>query len=366
LEVKLGIVKTIATISFFVTLLFSFFLLTKKTRSSLPNFFFGLFLLFIAFDISAFFWGSFYEKRVVLNSFKMATSLLQMPIFYLYVLSICYSDFRAQKKHLWHGVLFMIFMILLIVYSYSTKILLIFGACAEMQWLLYIILIFMSLNKHSQVYKENYSKPLPKVQNWLKQLTIIMVIAHSFVLARWVQLFFDIKSNMIYSDLIISINSLIITAWVLLSALYQPQLFLGIKSNQEPLKSKKKENILSDKTRTYYRQISNRLKLHMDLEKPYLDFELTLEKLAKSINVPEKELSLVINCYLNQHFFDFINQYRIAEAKSILSNPKREKETILEILYTVGFNSKSSFYTAFKKITGKTPKAYRKEKLGLE
>jgi AraC-like DNA-binding protein len=98
-------------------------------------------------------------------------------------------------------------------------------------------------------------------------------------------------------------------------------------------------------------------------ERPYLDFELTLQKLALKTDIPEKELSLLINHYLGKHFFDFINEYRINEAKVILANPDKKEVTILEILYQVGFNSKSSFYTAFKKFTNKTPTQYRKEAL---
>ena len=61
------------------------------------------------------------------------------------------------------------------------------------------------------------------------------------------------------------------------------------------------------------------------------------------------------------NFFDFINQFRIDEARSILKNPEKKQFTVLEILYEVGFNSKSSFNTAFKKHTGLTPTQYRKK-----
>jgi AraC-like DNA-binding protein len=63
---------------------------------------------------------------------------------------------------------------------------------------------------------------------------------------------------------------------------------------------------------------------------------------------------------LNKHFFDFINEYRINDAKKLLKDPTKKEITVLEILYQVGFNSKSSFYTAFKKATNQTPTAYRK------
>lgn len=63
---------------------------------------------------------------------------------------------------------------------------------------------------------------------------------------------------------------------------------------------------------------------------------------------------------MDKHFFDFINEYRIEKAKKILKDPTQKELTILEILYQVGFNSKSSFSTSFKKYTGKTPTEFRK------
>lgn len=73
-----------------------------------------------------------------------------------------------------------------------------------------------------------------------------------------------------------------------------------------------------------------------------------------------RDLSVLINQDLNQHFFDFVNEYCIKNAQDILKDVSKNKLTILEILYEVGFNSKSSFKTAFKKHIGKTPTQYRK------
>lgn len=68
-----------------------------------------------------------------------------------------------------------------------------------------------------------------------------------------------------------------------------------------------------------------------------------------------------IIAHLNKHFFDFVNEYRIEKAKELLTHPERKEYTVLEILYEVGFNSKSSFNTAFKKRTGLTPTEYRRK-----
>ncbi len=103
------------------------------------------------------------------------------------------------------------------------------------------------------------------------------------------------------------------------------------------------------------------LKKHMLNEDPYLNASLTIDDLSKQMNIPTKDLSILINYNLNQHFFDFINGYRIRKAMEILKDPDKISLTILEILYEVGFNSKSSFNTAFKKYTNNTPTEYRKK-----
>ena len=97
----------------------------------------------------------------------------------------------------------------------------------------------------------------------------------------------------------------------------------------------------------------------MQKEKPHLNQTLTLNNLAASLNVQPKILSQIINQNLNKNFYDFINDYRVNEAKTILSDNSKAEMTVLEILYECGFNSKSVFNTAFKRYTGLTPSEFR-------
>ena len=101
------------------------------------------------------------------------------------------------------------------------------------------------------------------------------------------------------------------------------------------------------------------LKQYMADQKPYLDPSLTIQELANQINIPVRDLSVLINHHMDQHFFDFVNEYRIQKAMNILKDHSKDDLTILEILYEVGFNSKSSFNTSFKKYTRLTPTEYR-------
>ncbi|SOC28061.1 AraC family transcriptional regulator [Thalassospira xiamenensis] len=88
---------------------------------------------------------------------------------------------------------------------------------------------------------------------------------------------------------------------------------------------------------------------------------LTMPKLANAVGVTPNQLSYVLNQHLGKSFFDFVNEVRTNEASRLLiEEPDR---TILDIAISVGFNSKSTFNLAFKKINGKTPSAYRDEKI---
>lgn len=109
-------------------------------------------------------------------------------------------------------------------------------------------------------------------------------------------------------------------------------------------------------------QVLPRLLQLMEKEKVYLKADLNLKSLAQRLNVHYNYLSQIINEHLNQGFNDFINSYRIEEAKKKLLDPAEDNKTILDIAYDTGFYSKSVFNTAFKKFTGMTPSEFKKEK----
>jgi len=136
--------------------------------------------------------------------------------------------------------------------------------------------------------------------------------------------------------------------------LLKPTLFHG--DGKEPAGPKYEKSALSEPRKL---QMLEDLQGYMQTRKPHLNPELTLAQLAEAINIQPKYLSQVINEKLGKNFFDFVNCYRIEEAKAKLVNPPDEKITVLEVLYDVGFNSKSSFNTAFKKATGMTPSQFR-------
>ncbi len=130
----------------------------------------------------------------------------------------------------------------------------------------------------------------------------------------------------------------------------QPNSFLDIpliKYRKSSLSDENKELILS--------------KIRMELEtKKYFAYNLaSLSGLAKFINESPHHVSQVINEKLNMNFFELLAKYRVEEAKKIIIADKDKKLTIEEIAEQVGYNSKSAFNNAFKKLTSQTPSDFR-------
>jgi AraC-like DNA-binding protein len=102
------------------------------------------------------------------------------------------------------------------------------------------------------------------------------------------------------------------------------------------------------------------LRALMEEEKVFLDPDLTLKKLAQKLNIHYNHLSRIINERYGESFNTYINRHRIEEAKKRLSDPAFADKNILDIMLETGFYSKSTFNTAFKKFTGKSPSDFRK------
>lgn len=106
-----------------------------------------------------------------------------------------------------------------------------------------------------------------------------------------------------------------------------------------------------------YRKKLNRI---MQNRRLYVQPDITLPQLARTIGCSVNHLSQVINSGLGMSFFDYINRYRIDLARQYLTEPDGRYETVLNIAFAVGFNSNSAFYTAFRKHVGQTPAQYRR------
>ncbi|SIQ52784.1 helix-turn-helix domain-containing protein [Chryseobacterium sp. RU33C] len=375
---KSNLLIIIASVSIFISVLLAVFLLTVKTRHRVSNVLFAVFLILNAIDICDPLFYGMEGGPSNLGMFKNMFVFLQIPVFYLYVLSVCYSDFKLKPQHLLHVLPFIITNLTLVPRFYgvdtASKIFFIENRqnmielkfnhiLLHVQMIIYFVAVFRVLRKSKTLYLENYAGKSISSYNWLFQFTVILCIVYSIALLKnilkfseYVHISEEIKAGLL-------LLSLFIICWYLFKALNHPELFRNVDSKLKlvsELVSEEKGNEESAVSDIEYNEKLLRLKNYMTEKKSFLNSSLTIQDVSGEIEIPVRELSLLINHQLGQHFYDFVNTYRIENAMNMLKDETKSKVTILEILYEVGFNSKSSFNTAFKKHTGTTPTLYRK------
>ena len=108
-------------------------------------------------------------------------------------------------------------------------------------------------------------------------------------------------------------------------------------------------------------ECTRKLKHLMEDEKVYSDADISLQSLAEQLSISPHQLSQLLNEKLDRNFPDFVNSYRIEEAKRILKSPKGAQQKIDSVAFEVGFNTSVAFYRAFKKHTNITPTQYKKK-----
>jgi AraC-like DNA-binding protein len=375
---KLDLLQGIGGISVFVSLLLAFFLLTVKTENKLANRLFAWFFIFSAIDLSGFFIDAANRIQLNLEIFRSTACLLGMPLFYLFVLAVCYSDFRLKWKHLLHVLPFIVINLVFIPRIYMSldvdkdiftatlnqmPEIYFIQIVIEFQYAFYIVSVFLILRKYREIYLENYANPSTETYKWLFQITCVFLIAHSIVALKNLLRYSGFREIFLWANVLVGTIALFITCWFIMKALNHPELFRGVNSKLKLTKDilpevEEKSEPTNVQDHLTVNQIA-RLKQYMAEKEPFLDPSLTIQELANQIDIPVRDLSVLINHKMNQHFFDFVNEYRIQKAMIILKDQSKSELTVLEILYEVGFNSKSSFNTSFKKYTNLTPTTYR-------
>jgi AraC-like DNA-binding protein len=218
------------------------------------------------------------------------------------------------------------------------------------------------LLRYKKILKENYSDPEMGNYRWMMQFVILIALFTFIGFVRNVFRFTSSETLFNLASMGVVICVLVFISWLLIKSLNQPGFFTGIFSHLQPVNRllDKEENSTSE----FDEQAIKKLRTHMESREPYLDASLSMNDLSNQLGMKVRDLSILINHKLDQHFFDFVNQYRISKAMELLRDPQNTKMTVLEILYEVGFNSKSSFNTIFKKQTGQTPTQYRRTNAG--
>ncbi|HEX9655012.1 MAG TPA: helix-turn-helix transcriptional regulator [bacterium] len=295
------------------------------------------------------------------------------PLLFFYARFLTSENFKIGKRALLQLLPFALYLGWLMPYyrlSTEIKLRILERALAfqnyELPWLYFVIfmlqvshmlfytwLTLRLIKKHAQTVKGAVLSIEKISLRWLRNLTCGFGVFVTLTLLYVVCLQFGFPYSRALDALVLiaMAGQIYVIGYV---TLRQPEIFSG----HVPLRNAPKYEKSALAPAHAEAHLSNLIQA-MEAEKLFVNNDLKLHDLARRLDMSPHHLSQIINEKLGQNFFDFLNHYRVEEAKRWLIDPERQHYTILSISQEVGFNSKASFNNAFKKHTGMTPSQFR-------
>lgn len=224
------------------------------------------------------------------------------------------------------------------------------------QMLIYWVLSWRKLHQHQKNIRLINSNTASVDLSWLKYL----LLGIALMLFIWYAIvFFDIQFVKTYSSFGYLAGTLLIFYFLLAQKEIYP--FDEPELREIELIIHEQKELDTPRKRLPDRQLNelkSQLEHLMRHEKLYLNNELSLPQLAQEMSVTTHELSYLLNEGFGVNFFQYVNTYRVEEAKQLMLSEKHRHLNILGIAYSSGFNSKTTFNTAFKKETRLAPSQF--------
>jgi len=303
--------------------------------------------------------------------FEDGSRFIVAPLIFLYFKSLFLNHTSFIKKNSIHFIAFLLYFLvytiprfvniltdpdifrhLYQIYKYVN-----IALVKDLFFIGYCMLTLQLFYRIKKTMKHNYSDIKEKDFSWLQifllSMTVVILIDLILTLS---EIFFNYSS---FRDGFITLIFLIIAMIILgYNGLKQSTIFL-------PYFLLKKQETNSNYDVSKFTESSDELKVKikgvLEDNKMYLNPDLNLRILAEKANLSERQLSAFLNNEMRVSFYDLINFYRVTEAKRRLLSRDYDKFTMEGIGYSCGFKSRSSFFKIFKKETGVSPSAYKKQ-----
>ena len=289
------------------------------------------------------------------------------PLFYVYVLFFL----NIQKVDKTKKLLFLPFLILLLgtlfcriefllgikqspisnLYLFIIRLTEIFSS------IFCLTLLALAFKKIMDYEKDNKQFNLKTIRlnlNWLKITIVIMfLLTLEWMRLTYINIFVEDHIPTFYS---LWIGMTVVIYWLGHIGIYK----YGILEERQKIRQNILLNNEESKSVNNNKHITELNRL-LKQEKMYLDYSLSLESLSEKMGLSSGHLSRVIKSELSTSFTEYVNSLRVKEAKQYLINPDYSNYTITAIGLEAGFNSKSTFYEVFKKLTGMTPLRFKQQ-----
>ena len=332
----------LSALGVFNSVVLSFYFLFFKQNKAKSDLFLGLLLLSLSLRIGK---SVFYNFNPQLSKTYLQIGLsacfLIGPLLYFYVRSILQNLNHSFAKY---TIILIVTAIIVFgfLFPYKENSVLWRGVVyyvINIQWLIFIVL---SIYESRQIFKKLL---INRCQVSYYETWILSIICGVF--AIWLSYFLARYTSYISGALTFSFS------------FYISFLLIYYAKNKALISTINKEKYVNKIDEKLVEEIQKKINILFESRKIYTNPELTLSILAKELNIRPQLLSQFINDNLNKSFTQFINEYRIDEAKRLLKDSTQLK--IEAVGFESGFNSSSTFYSSFKKITGTTPSNYQKE-----
>lgn len=311
-----------------------------------------------------------------LNDFIGLSNFVVAPIFYLSIVYYVKPKRQWKKRDNLHFLFPMLILILLILSHWvdpepaskpqpemvtiSTFIFIIWFCFYIVFYCLKSVVIINKYQKSLVLYTSNTDVFDLK---WLQQVSFCVL----FIATLWMlDIAFQLSEHSTLYSTISSVSTFMSICFMGYHALKQREIYPYKAEEQKEIENLITEN---EPTETFKKKLIPDEQLDnfktslidlMETEKPFLEAELSLVRLAQQLKISPHLLSYVINNGFGENFYQLVNRYRIEEAQRLMSDSGMNHLSLLGIAYEVGFNSKTVFNTTFKKVTGQTPSDYKK------
>jgi AraC-like DNA-binding protein len=323
-------------------------------------------------------WGAEFKitARELFPSFyfiPMVSYYIDGALLFLCFKALVFRDFLLKKTDLYHLIPLFTYAVFigLVFYSKSEEVRLeminsesfVYSASylymeftSKLVRVFYAIACIILISRYSNRLQDTNSNMQKVHVSWLRALVIgfllVMISEVTLVAAKIINLYTDFSFSWFVN---IGLTGYYITFALVNLLVFTAVRYFGAFEQVTEIKPTKK----SKDERYFQPDLASSVDKAILEGKIYMDPDITLEKLAESLNILPRDLSSLINRHFGINFYEFINRYRIEEAKKMLTSDNYKATTITEIYLEVGFNSKSVFYTFFKKLEGITPSQYR-------
>ncbi len=350
-------------------LVFSFTILKNKKYASLARNF--LILTVISMTLSNLqYWLidiGFREEFNIPKVYYLQFELLILPFFYLFARKYLKKSItiRIALLVIFPFFIGMLYQILMHLYKIEKPLLTTYNLTAEIITicfsLLLIILVFIDVFHYENKSKRHLLKNVKIETKWLKNTLMIGVAVYVlWILGTQLFYFSDFKTFKSYYPLWIGIS--IIIYWIGNRGVAELRILKERQIIRKKIGTVQSQNHLDGKTSSskriiLFEKILNDIKQY----RLYLEPDLSLDKVAGRYDISSGYLSQLISKYSKNGFSDMINSFRIESAKQMLSNNSYDSYTIDSIALESGFNTKSNFYSVFKKNNRFDPKSIQKK-----